>query len=225
VWVGGRHEQVAEKWEPLPGSYQPTNEHPTRQQFLCYRDPVAFDLSKLHVGPGTPVGFAVPWTTAGRRSELPGLVVAYAGTKWGPELTVRVGSVRRVADGIYGFLNTMPGSQIATVGLNPNDQYLVETDHSDRNFIVAFGSTRSREGFVASGATVRGRLDSMCHHLRNVHVTLTLPVHNNLGQRFGDVILGDVLGAPTVDTDNDGKPDAWQVSLDGDYLDSMMFSL
>jgi hypothetical protein len=193
--------------------------------YLCSRDPAAFDLSDLSLGSGTPVGFAVPWTTAKRRSKFPGLVVVYSGTATGPELTVRVGSVKKYADGIYTFTKTMPGSAITHKAYEEGDPFHVHTDHMSRDFIVSMGQVQEREGFVARDITVDGELDSMCSALRHVSVRMTVPADLNRKTRFGGVMLGAVMGPPTEDTDRDGKPDSWLVTLTGDHLKNMMFSL
>jgi hypothetical protein len=208
--------------EEIPAVQPP--EYRLPNPFLCSRDPVAFDLSLLHPAGGTPIGFTGAWSYAQAHSEVPGFMVAYSGTMWGPELTVRVGAVRPAAPGLYTFMASLPGSEVPSQGLNPRDPFLVRTDHLNHNFVTAFGKVKEREGFVISDIIVEGRLDQACQYLRGVVVKMTLP-RQNVGQRFGGTTIDEALGPLTVDTDNDGEPDAWGVTLTGDSLDNVMFKL
>ncbi len=199
-------------------------QHRLPAQFLCSRDPVAFDLTRLELGPGTPPGFAGAWNDVRAHSQLPGFVIAYSGTKWGPMITARVGSVIEPAQGLFRFMESLPTSELDVVGLNQRDPFQIHTEHRGREFVVAFGSREQRDAFVISDIIVDGRLDRGCQYLHHVVVTLTIP-HRNAAQTFGGTTLGDVLGPMTVDTNQDGKPDAWGVMLTGDTLDNLMFSL
>jgi hypothetical protein len=199
-------------------------EHRLPNPFLCSRDPVAFDLSKLHPGGGTPVGFAGAWDYAQDHSELPGFVVAYSGTMWGPAITARVGAVHPVANGVYSFMEVLPATVADTVSLDPRDPFHIRTEHPNQNFITAFGKLREREGFVVSDITVEGRLDQTCQYMRGVTVTMTLP-RENVGQRFGATTVDEALGPMTVVTHSGGEPEAWSVTLTGDSLDNVMFKL
>ncbi len=190
--------------------------------YMCTRDPVAFDLSSLQLAGGTPQIFASAWRIAKDRSQFPGFVVAYSGTMFGPELSVRVGAVRKVKEGIYAFMRTVSPGEVVHVGVEQADRYHVRTAHYG-NVVTAFGTQHQREGFVISSISIDGRLDETCRTFRQVHVSMTLPVKENEKQRFGGVILGDVLGTPTA-IDHDGKS-AWRIELTGEQLDNMMFSL
>jgi hypothetical protein len=122
-------------------------------------------------------------------------------------------------------MRTLPGSSVVDIGLEQGDPFHVMTTHRSQNFVTAFGKPTQREGFVISDITVEGELDHECRSLRHVSVTMTLPRENNAAQRFGGWLLGDALGPTTVDSHHRGVPDAWSVTLVGESLDSMMFSL
>jgi hypothetical protein len=210
-------EQLTRADESNPGD---DRGYPARP-FFCSRDPVAFDLSRLNLAGGTPQGFAQAWTYARARSQLPGFVVAYSGTVAGPTLDVRVGAVRKVTNGIYAFMKTVTLTEVVHAGLEQFDPYHVRTQHRGM-FVTAFGDTHRREGFIVSSITVDGHLDEACRALHDIKVTMTLPLQNR-EQRFGDVLLGDVLGAPNT-SDHEGK-EGWRIDLTGDYLENMMFSI
>jgi hypothetical protein len=199
-------------------------EHRLPNPFLCSRDPVAFNLTALDPGPGTPLGFVAAWNYAKSRSVLPGFVVAYSGTMWGPAISAQVGAVYAKAPGVYSFMEALPPSAVDTVGLNPSDPFEVRTDHRNHNFITAFGSTRVREGFVVSDVTVEGRLDQTCQYLRNVRVHMTLP-EGNIGQRFGGTMIDTALGPMTSESHGHGVKDGWEITLTGETLDNLMFQL
>jgi len=229
VFVSGRRGElpaaanVAEDEATIPP--RPPEIADTRARpFLCQRDPVAFDLSALRPGPETPMGFAGAWDHARAVTTLPGLVVAYAGLSHGPELVVRVGAVRHDTPYIYTFMKTLPGAAPARIGLQSPDPFRITSDHQGQNFITAFGSTRDRDGFVVSGITIDAHLDRDCRALRNVYVRMTLP-KQNATQHFGGVVLGEALGPMDFATDPHGVPDAWTVTLVGDYLNALSFSL
>jgi hypothetical protein len=192
--------------------------------FLCSRDPVAFDLSALSLGSDTPETFRLAWDAARAHTDVPGFVIAYSGTMWGPAITARVGAVKPVTNGLYAFETALVPSDADVLGAGRADPFHVRTDHTNRDFVVALGTVREREGFKISNITVDGRLDPLCQSLRNVFVQATLP-GSNVGQRFGGHTIEAAMGPMTVDTDRDGVPDAWQITLSGDSLNSLMFQL
>jgi hypothetical protein len=192
--------------------------------FLCSRDPVAFDLSRLSLAPNTPEGFRLAWDAVRSRTDVPGFVIAYSGTMWGPAITARVGAVKPVTNGLYAFEQALVPSDADVLGAGRADPFHVRTDHLNRDFVVAMGKVREREGFSISHITVDGRLDPLCQSLRNVAVDITLP-HSNVGQEFGGRTIAEAMGPMTLDTDHDGEPDAWELQLTGDSLPSLMFQL
>jgi hypothetical protein len=192
--------------------------------FLCSRDPVAFDLSALSLGSDTPEAFRLAWGAVQSRTDVPGFVIAYSGTMWGPMITARVGAVKPVTNGLYAFETALVPSDADVLGAGRADPFHMRTDHANRDFVVALGRVREREGFRISNITVDGRLDPLCQSLRNVVVQATLP-RSNVGQMFGGRTIEASMGPMTVDTDRDGVPDAWQITLSGDSLNGLMFQL
>jgi len=192
--------------------------------FLCSRDPVAFDLSALSLGSDTPEAFRLAWGAVQSHTDVPGFVIAYSGTMWGPMITARVGAVKPVTNGLYAFETALVPSDADVLGAGRADPFHMRTDHTNRDFVVALGRVREREGFKISNITVDGRLDPLCQSLRHVFVQATLP-RSNVGQMFGGRTIEASMGPMTVDTDRDGVPDAWQITLSGDSLNGLMFQL
>jgi hypothetical protein len=51
---------------------------------------------------------------------------------------------------------------------------------------------------------------------------MVLPRENE-GQHFGNATLGQALGPMTVDSDGDGKPDSWSVTMAAPALTAVKF--
>jgi hypothetical protein len=191
--------------------------------YLCTRDPVAFDLSQLTPVDPTATGFASAWAYARAESDIPGFVVTYSGTYSGPVIHASVGPVYPVADNIYSFMHVLPRGEPVEVRRDAADPFRMISS-SRQEFITAFGTVHDRQGFVVSAVTVDGRLDARCQSLRDVRVTMTLP-KTNIGQRFGGTTMDEALGPMTEDTNGDGEPDSWSVTLAAHSLHNLMFRL
>jgi hypothetical protein len=183
--------------------------------FLCPRDPIAFDLSLLRPTDGTPVKFWYAWAYARRHQELPGFVITYYGTATGPFIEAQAGAVRPVRTSVYTFMDRLTPTYPERVDQDPSDPFRVTTTVGRTPFMTAFGAERQREGFFISSLTVQGHLDVQCQSLRDVVVTMKLPLAENRGQRFGNMTVDEALGPA-----EDG---GWTIAMAAQSLDSLPF--
>jgi len=200
----------------------PPDLRPRPGPFVCMRDPVAFDLSKLKPVSDTPLPFWFAWVQAQARAEVPGFVVVYTGLATGPSIQQTVGAVSKAGPSTYRFMARQPPSMTEAVWQDPNDPLHIAGSNDARTFGTAFGPERERQGFYISTIRVEGHLDPTCQALHNVTVTMTLPKENE-GQRFGNQSIEGALGPMSVDSDSDGHPDSWRVTMAAQSLDALMF--
>jgi hypothetical protein len=193
--------------------------------FLCMRDPVAFDLSELSPAGGTPTKFVEAWRQVRSHTDVPGFVAVLSGTRAGPDLKLQVGPVRQASAGAFGFMKSLPPSNPVVVGLYPEDLFHLRSPEIEGDFIAALGQRRNREGFVISNIKIDGQLDADCSYLKNVTVEMTLPASRNTNAVFGNRTVDEALGPVVVDSNHDGDPDSWVVTLTGPSLQAMDFKL
>jgi hypothetical protein len=197
---------------------------PAPPVFACSRQPVAFDLSSLRPAATTPSLFWNAWKHANEHKEVPGFVVVYTGTMSGPIIEARVGAVYPVLPGVYSFMSSTPHTGPARATVDPGDPLHVRSYHTGLEFPTAFGTVRNREGFIIAGIDIEGRLDSECHNLLDVVVTMRLP-KSNFGQRFGVQTVDEELGHMIEDYDLDGQVDSWIVTMTAPVLEAVKFQL
>ena len=199
--------------------YIPVDPGDAEPGLVCNKNAVVFNLTEL--GPdGMSQAFVDAWdyevgnpVVAGRP---PAIVLAAKGLQSGP-IELRIGGTK-----VVGGMTVIPaagdGTALVTVPYLASNKSVLNRANVPANFSIAFGPPDARKTVYVTGVSFLFTVDDNCDTLSGA-LSLEIPgtpdgFQANAAVAFGDgTTLGSLLGAPTVDTNNDTVLDGWTLSF------------